>query len=107
MKASDLFKKLSYYNERILESNEVVIQIKLPFVTVGPQPTVTVEHVSFGFDWDAGKFIIAPIEPLTPSDRDFEKTLKDMQTKCGDLTYENQRLKAEVKRLKKQIEDMK
>jgi hypothetical protein len=82
---------------------EVVIQIKLPYNTVGGSPVVKVKQVQMGFDWDSGKFIIVPEEDLTPSDRDFAKQMKEMQDRAGWADYENRNLKAEVKQLRKKL----
>ncbi len=77
--------------------------IKLPYTTVGSLPMVPVKSINMGFDWEAGKFIIAPEEDLTPSNRDFAKQMKEMQDRAGWVDYENRNLKAEIKRLKKQL----
>jgi hypothetical protein len=91
------------YNPDHHEDPEVVIKVKLPYSTVGGQPTVPVKSMHMGFDWDAGKFIIYPEEELTPADRDFAKQMKDMQDKWGWAEHENRSLKAEIRRLKKQL----
>ena len=83
------------------EDPEVVIQIKLPYTTVGSHPSVPLKTVWKGFDWDAGKFILVPEENLTPSDRDFAEQMKKMQEKLGWAELENRNLKTEIKRLKK------
>lgn len=85
------------------EDPEVVIQIKLPYTTVGAHPSVPLKTVWKGFDWDAGKFILVPEENLTPSDRDFAEQMKKMQERAGMADYENRGLKADIKRLKKQL----
>ncbi len=87
------------------EDPEVVIQIKLPYSTVGGSPFVKVKTVQMGFDWDAGKFFINPEEELTPSDRDFAKQMREMQERAGWSDSENRRLKAELKQLKKKIKE--
>ncbi len=84
---------------------EVVIQIKLPYSTVGAQPSVTLKSAHMGFDWDAGKFILIPEEELIPSDRDFAKQMREMQERAGWADSENRRLKAELKQLKKKIKE--
>jgi hypothetical protein len=56
-----------------------------------------------GFDWDAGKFMIAPEENLTPADRDFAKKMKKMQEDLGWANYENRGLKAEIRQLRKKL----
>jgi hypothetical protein len=108
MKLSELHRLINvYHNEErmVREDPEVVIQVKLPYSTVGGQPTVPVKFISMGFDWDAGKFMIAPEENLTPADRDFAEKMKKMQEDLGWAKYENRGLKAEIKKLKKQIEE--
>ena len=104
MKLSELKRIVDlYYRPDHPEDPTVVIQIKLPYNTVGPMPTILVENVMMGIDWDSGKFILRPTEELTPSDRNFAKKMQEMQTKVGDLTYENRRLKAEIRMLKKKL----
>lgn len=85
------------------EDPEVVIQIKLPYTTVGAHPSIPLKTVWKGFDWDAGKFILVPEESLTPSDRDFAESMKKMQEKLGWAELENRNLKADIKRLQKQL----
>ena len=88
---------------RDYEDHEVVVAVKLPYTTVGAIPMIAVKSVNKGFDWENGKFIIRTEEELTPADRDFTTKMKDMQDKLGWAEYENRGLKAEIKRLKKQI----
>ncbi len=83
----------------------VVIQIKLPYSTVGGSPFVKVKNVQMGFDWDQGKFFIVPEEPVTPSDRDFAKQMQEMQERAGWADYENRNLKAEIRLLKKKLKE--
>ena len=99
MKVEDLKVALQYAKD----DHEVMIAIKLPYATVGPIPMVAVKSAVSGFDWESGKFIIGPVEELTPADRDFAKMMKDVSDKWGWAEYENRNLKAEIKRLKKQL----
>jgi hypothetical protein len=102
MKLSELHRLVNlHHRDGHHEDPEVVIKIKLPYSTVGGQPTVKVKNMWMGFDWDHGKFIITPEEDLTPSDRDFAKQMTEMQERAGWADYENRNLKAEIKRLKK------
>jgi len=106
MKLSELHRLVSVYHDEermVREDPEVVIQIKLPYSTVGGQPTVRVKSIQMGFDWDHGKFIITPEENLTPADRDFAEQMRKMQDDLGWVKYENRGLKAEIKKLKKQL----
>jgi hypothetical protein len=99
MKVVDLKRIL----EHIKDDNEVMIAIKLPYTTIGAIPMVPVKSATSGFDWENGKFILRAEEELTPADRDFAKQMKDMQDKWGWAEYENRGLKAEIKRLRKQL----
>jgi hypothetical protein len=103
MKLSELYEMIGRMATYGDQDAEVVIQIKLPYATVGAQPRVPVKNVQMGFDWDQGKFFIVPEEDLTPSDRDFAKQMKEMQDRAGWAAYENRNLKAEIKQLKKQL----
>lgn len=103
MKLSELKRLVDLYcrDDRHHEDPEVVIQIKLPYSTVGGTPTVQIKNAQMGFDWDHGKFIFRTEEDLTPSDRDFAKQMKEMQERAGRADYENRNLKAEIRRLNK------
>ena len=105
MKLSELKALIERHTQfmRAYEDPEVVIKIKMPYSTVGASPSVKVKDVQMGFDWDAGKFILTPEEPLTPSDRDFAKQMTEMQERAGWADHENRNLKAEISRLKKQL----
>jgi len=104
MKLSELHRIVNlYHREDHYEDPVVVINIKLPYSTVGGQPTVPVKNISMGFDWDQGKFMITPEEGLTPSDRDFAKQMREMQERAGWADYENRNLKAEIRRLQKKM----
>ena len=105
MKLSELKQYVDLYYRPGHEDPEVVIEIKLPYSTVGGKPTVKIKNTSMGFDWDSGKFILRPEEPLCPKDRDFAKQMKEMQERAGWAAYENRRLKAEIRRLKKAIKE--
>lgn len=106
MKLSELHRLVNVYHdeERMMrEDPEVVIQIKLPYSTMGGQPTVPVKSLQMGFDWDHGKFILIPEENLTPADRDFAEQMRKMQDDSGWVKLENHKLKQEIKNLKKQL----
>lgn len=105
MKLSELKKIVDFDAERELhrEDREVVIAIKLPYTTVGPIPTIPIKSVRLGFDWERGKYILTAEEELMPADRDFASKMKDLQERLGFADLDIRRLKAENKRLKKQI----
>jgi hypothetical protein len=105
MKFSELHRIVNlYHRDRHYEDPEVMILIKLPYNTVGSRPMVPVKNISMGFDWEAGKFIITPEEDITPSDRGFAKQMHDMQERAYKSDYENRNLKAEIRGLKKKLE---
>ena len=104
MKLSELHRITNlHYSPDHREDPEVMIRIKLPYSTVGAIPMVQVKSMSMGFDWEAGRFIIWPEEDLTPSDRDFAQQMRDMQERAAHADRENRSLKAEIKKLKKQL----
>lgn len=108
MKFSELHRLVNlYHRDDRHEDPEIVIQIKLPYSTVGGSPFVKVKTVQMGFDWDSGKFFIVPEEDLTPGDRDFAKQMKEMQERAGWADYENRNLKAEIRQLKKKLAESK
>jgi len=106
MKLSEFFTRVKVHYDlehTVREDPEVVVQIKLPYSTMGGQPTVPVKSLQMGFDWDHGKFILIPEENLTPSDRDFAEQMRKMQDDSGWVKLENHKLKQEIKNLKKQL----
>ena len=108
MKLSELKRLVDLYcRPEHYEDPEVVIEIKLPYSTVGARPSVPVKTVYNGFDWEAGRFYLVPEENLTPSNRDFAKQMKEMLDRAGWADYENRNLKAEIRRLKKQLKEEK
>lgn len=54
----------SVKHERNPEEVEVVINVKLPYVTCGSRPGVSIKHAGMGFDWEAGQFRIEPENKL-------------------------------------------
>lgn len=106
MKLSELHRLVNLlYKEG--NDQEVMVAIKLPYVTVGAIPMVSVKSAQSGFDWEQGKFILRTEEELTPADRDFAAQMKKMQDDLGWAQYENRNLKAENKKLLKLLESEK
>ena len=85
-----------------IDDPEVVIEIKLPYATVGCTPFVKVKTAWHGFDWEMGKFFITSEVPVTEfDDTKYGDILKNLQDKVGWQQYEISGLKSEIKRLKK------
>lgn len=106
MKFSELKKLIDlHYQSGRNDDSEVVVKIKLPYTTVGGMPTVKIKSAQMGFDWDKGKFVLWPEEDLTPSNRDFAQQMREMQERAGWADHENRNLKAEIKRLKKRLNE--
>ena len=99
MKVADLKRVL----ERSNDEDNVMIAIKLPYATAGAIPMTPVKLAFNGFDWERGNLILTPEENLTPTDRDFDSQMREMQRVTDLVQYENRGLKAEIKRLKKQL----
>lgn len=55
MKVKELKELLS----KMDENHEVVIPVESGTVTIGQHPSVTVEYVRQGFDWDTGKVFLS------------------------------------------------
>lgn len=100
MKLSELVNSISELSPRILDY-DLAIQIEKPYTTIGPTPIVPVKNFHVGFDWDNGKLLIIPENPLIEKDIDFVKQFKDLQDKAGWLEYENRNLKSQIKKLRK------
>jgi len=100
MKLSELYAWVcrTYDPSKPLNDLEVMVEVKLPYATIGPKPMVPVSNVSAGFDWEKGKFIIRPETPLMPADIDFAEKLWSMQERVGKLELENRSLKSKLKK---------
>jgi len=109
MKLSEFKQKIDLYAESIKPHNdpEVVVDYKPPFTTVGGLPCTSVTGVFKGFDWDNGKFFICTEKRLTLADNEFAEQFKKLQADYGWVKLENRNLKAEIKKLNKQIDDLK
>lgn len=107
MKASELRNQLDTYLGNVLkfrEDLEVCVVVKSAG-SIGGTPVVNVKSISPGFDWDSGKMMIYLEEDVM---RVNQKTIEDVRKeaeKIGWDMYENRNLKAEVKRLRKQLND--
>lgn len=103
MKLLDLKEKIDriFAVDRRASEIEVVIDISLPYATVGGSPCAKVRDIFKGIDWDNGKLFICPKEDLTISDEKIKEVVKKMQKQMGDLSYENMGLKAQIKQLRK------
>lgn len=56
--------------------------------TVGPLPTVGIQHIATGIDWDAGKCIITPIKDLREIDADELASIRKKFDEMGWAYYE-------------------
>ena len=106
MKLSELHQLVNrtYDASRPHNDPEVVIRVRLPFTTVGAMPTVGVKQGQQGFDWENGKFILEPVEQLTPSDREFDVKFRELQEQLGRVQLENRDLKRRIKKLSNNLE---
>jgi hypothetical protein len=59
--AADFFARLAQSSPR---EQTLVIAVQ-PQGEVGALPTVPVDHIQQGFDWEAGRVILVPARPLT------------------------------------------
>ena len=73
---------------------------------IGGTPTVNVKSIQAGFDWDNGKLLIYPEKDLRTIEADEILALRKYVEKEGWVEYEMRGLKAEVKRLQKQLKEI-
>lgn len=80
----------------------VVVQVKRLGVSIGGQPCVPVISANNGFDWDAGKLILQPREPLISASgienerkrmRDLTETIGWIYNILRSATPDDQKLK--------------
>ena len=72
---------------------------------IGGTPTVNVKSIQAGFDWDNGKLLIYPEKDLRTIEADEILALRKANEKEGWAEYENRGLKAQVKKLRKQLDE--
>lgn len=82
-------------------STKVVIPIKR-VGTVGGSPSVEVESVGLGFDWDKGKLFITTKENLRIVDEDELSKIREEHRKLGWTDYEIRNLKRENTKLREE-----
>lgn len=99
MKLNQLAKTLEHLNRGRNGEDKVCISIQVPN-SIGPSPVVEIESVRHGFDWDNGKLILIPKEPLSKSEVDNIAKIRELTKKLGWKDYENRNLKKENERLK-------
>lgn len=83
----------------------VVIPVKVAG-SVAAQPYVNLKSISAGFDWDQGKLFLYPEVDLRECNRDELTAIQKRLDEIGWDMYENRNLKAENKRLKKQLQEL-
>ena len=107
MKLSELHRvvNLFYSPDKPHRDSEVMVATTLPYTTVGAIPMTAVKSAIQGFDWESGKFIIHPVESLSPSEDKLKEQFVKYDKKIGQLYDENRNLKAEIKKLEKQLKD--
>lgn len=93
--------------ERVSDNEEVVILETKSYATIGGRPNVEVHTAGSGFDWDKGKFFLIPKEPMVKQISTDEQVARELQTKLGWVEYDNRNLKAEIRKLKKELENAK
>ncbi len=64
MKVKDLFEKLKEAVENGHAEDEVVVPVIVDEAVFGPSPTVSIQDMSYGFDWDSKKVFLTPQRPL-------------------------------------------
>ena len=104
MKLSELHRIVNLlWNDEIPEhrDQDVMVAVTLPYQTIGAIPMEPVKSAHSGFDWENGKFILYTEQPLTYEQKEFAESMKKLQEKLGWAEYEKMGLQAEIKRLKK------
>ena len=97
MKVGDLKKMLEHIDDDL----EVVIPVHRGTPSVGPHPTVDVQSVGSGFDWDAGRLFVSSKEKLSVED-DFTKWARQFLNWCID-TYYGCLMEGDKKRLSRNL----
>lgn len=102
MLAKDLKAILDRQPERKLENLVAKVVVVSP-QSVGSTPAVRIMNVQIGGDWDNNVLLLYPEENLWNVDETYLATLQEQAKKYGWDLYAIDNLKAEVKRLRKEL----
>jgi hypothetical protein len=101
MKLSELISLLERHY-KLSGDQEVVIPVHITG-SIGTRPSVPVNNINVGFDWDKGYLFLEPSEKLRKISSDEIAAEREKQDKLGWALYENRNLKTKVKDLKKKL----
>ena len=82
------------------------IKVCIPIQTVnaiGGTPCADVRQANKGFDWDDNKFMLYPEKNLSLTDHDYLDKMRKEAEDIGWTGNDVRNLKAEIKKLKKQL----
>lgn len=84
-----------------LGGRECEVVVRLSCNSIGPLAAVGVENGFFGIDWDNGRFLLNPVEPLIlkPKDERLYEAVREFVLRCA--VRSNKHTAAEAKRLLK------
>lgn len=102
MKLSELKNIIEKYKQSDMD---VVIAITPPYTTIGGHPVTHVRNVTYGFDWDQGKFLIWPIEELQPVDNEYAKKFKRLEMEYSRMKIDNMQLRKVIIDLNKKLNE--
>lgn len=107
MKLSDLINIAN--NHRANDRDDYDVKIVLDsYGHIGGTKTEDVKYVSFGFDWDNGKFLITPENTLTSLTKEqLEEIHQSMKKGNSWHAYQNYKAqKTEIDKLKKENDEL-
>jgi len=84
------------------------VKVCIPIQTVnacGGTPCIDIKSAHKGFDWDDTKFMLYPEKDLSLTDHDHMANMRKEAEDIGWTANEVRSLKAEIKKLKKQLAD--
>lgn len=86
----------------------VEIPIEKLYLTAGGSPSVKVDSINVGFDWDNGKIFINPEKPLMLVEDYTEapETIRKLQKEVGNLQYEISGYKSQINLLKRKLKEI-
>lgn len=107
MKLSEL-KSLIKHIESTRDNDDLELMIKIFRVgSLGPTPSVGINSINVGFDWNLGRLIIIPEKQLREIDIDECAQIRDKYKGLGIERYKLQELEAENKKFRKEIKELK
>ena len=73
--------------DRFRDDDELVVSVKTLHGTIGPRPSIGVQSINAGFDWERGQVIITPKKIVHVGGEEFEEARKVAHNQAEALGF--------------------